>query len=242
MIKLYDADITKVMPPALANDLNTKCLAYAIQKEHQRLMDLANATRLMSMIDDVPEHILDLLAVELRSPYYLETLDVEIKRYIVKRTLIWHQKAGTPNAVTELITIAFGEGKVIEWFDFTDPPYTPGTFDIETNAPLKKDAIDYFTKIIYRVKNTRSHLRRLIVNRKIESNIYVGGLIDNETNVTIDNSFQKEYNCKKSIYIGGALAKQRKVEISNTLQKEDSLTHNLYVGAVLISCPKIRIN
>lgn len=117
-------------------------------------------------IDSAPESVLDLLAVELRSLYYSDTLSINKKREIVKNTLRWHAQAGTPGAVAEMIKIVFGEGEVVEWPDFDEPPYTPGTFDIVTNARLTPDILEYFISIIDRVKNVRSHLRRILIKRE----------------------------------------------------------------------------
>lgn len=75
-------------------------------------------------------------------------------------------QAGTPGAVKEMVKIVFGEGDVVEWTDFEEPPYTPGTFDIVTNARLTPDILEYFTSIIDRVKNVRSHLRRILIKRE----------------------------------------------------------------------------
>ena len=159
MIKLYDGQITDLLPEKIAKDINTRCLSFAIQQEHQRLLRLTNKTRTLSVIDELPEKILDILAVELRTPYYQESMNLEMKRNIIKKTLGWHTKAGTPSAVEELIKIVFGEGKVVEWFNYDEPPYTPGTFDIITNAKMTEETINYFLSIIQRVKNTRSHIR-----------------------------------------------------------------------------------
>ena len=65
-----------------------------------------------------------------------------------------------------MIKIVFGEGEVVEWPDFDEPPYTPGTFDIVTNARLTPDILEYFISIIDRVKNVRSHLRRILIKRE----------------------------------------------------------------------------
>ena len=42
----------------------------------------------MAVIDELPERILDVLAVELRTPYYQESMNLETKRNIIKRTLL----------------------------------------------------------------------------------------------------------------------------------------------------------
>ena len=130
MISLYDGQITDLLPWKIAQSTEVRCISYAVQQEHQRMLRLAAHTRTMAVIDELPERILDVLAVELRTPYYQESMNLETKRNIIKRTLLWHTKAGTPSAVSELIEIVFGEGRTEEWFDYTEGPYTPGTFDI----------------------------------------------------------------------------------------------------------------
>lgn len=168
MIKLRDGQITDLLPEKIAQDIETQCLSYAIKQEHQRLLDLSDHTRTMSVIDELPERILDILAVELRTPYYQESMNLTTKREIIKRTLLWHTKAGTPSAVEELVEIVFGQGEVVEWFNFTEGEKIPGTFDIVTNARLTEDIASYFLSIIQRVKNTRSHIRRILIEREME--------------------------------------------------------------------------
>lgn len=169
MIKLYDGQITELLPEKIAKDTEVRCLSYAIWKEHQRLIDLADKTRTLSVVEKLPERVLDILAVELRTPYYQENMDVNTKRNIIKNTLQWHSKSGTAAAVSELVEAAFGVGKVVEWFDFEEPPYTPGTFDIITNARFTEDSAKYFLSVIQRIKNTRSHIRRILTERRVDT-------------------------------------------------------------------------
>ena len=166
MIKLPEGELRDYLPATMKNDVDMICLSYAIKKETEQLIKYRKAAMIYRFIDSVPEPILDLLAVELRSLYYSDTLPVETKRNIVKNTLRWHMQAGTPGAVKEMVKIVFGEGDVVEWPDFEEPPYTPGTFDIVTNARLTPDILEYFTSIIDRVKNVRSHLRRILIKRE----------------------------------------------------------------------------
>ena len=204
MIKLYDGQITDLLPEKIAKDVETRCLSYAIQQEHQRLLRQADRTRTLAVIDELPEKILDVLAVELRTPYYQENMDVETKRNI-KRTLLWHTKAGTPSAVAELIEIVFGEGDVVEWFNFDEPPYTPGTFDIITNARMTEEIATYFLSIIQRVKNTRSHIRRILIERGIEMDerVAVGAFTHPEN--TILNHHDKKAEMTMAETVGVAI-------------------------------------
>lgn len=175
MIKLYDGQVADLLQQNTAQE-NPEILAlsYAVLVEKQRIMEQAQRTRTIAMIDLLPEEILDVLAVELRTPYYTGDAPLDQKRALIKNTLKWYFKAGTPAAVKELIAILFGQGDIVEWFDFTDPPYTPGTFDIVTDARMTEDIADRFLQIIRQVKNTRSHLRRVLVERKGDMQVYVG--------------------------------------------------------------------
>lgn len=168
MIKIKDGQITDILPLSMAKNVEMQCVSYALQKQVQKIMALADQTRTVAMIGQLPESILDILATELRTPYYQESMNLETKRNIIKRTLLWHTKAGTPSAISELIEIVFGEGRIVEWFDYDEPPYTPGTFDIVTNAQMTEEITEYFLTIIRRVKNTRSHIRRILINRAME--------------------------------------------------------------------------
>ena len=101
--------------------------------------------------------------------YYSQTLPIEQKKAIIKNTLNWYTKAGTPAAVSEMVDVVLGGGKVVEWFDFDEPPYTPGTFDIVTSALMTSDIMEELTGLVQKVKNVRSHVRRVIVERNIPS-------------------------------------------------------------------------
>lgn len=146
-----------------------QALGYAIQNAFRRIKEKADAAQIYAAVDALPEGILDYLAVELRSMYYDQGLDVDRKRTIIKNTIKWYAHAGTPETVEEMAAIIFGVGEVIEWFDFTEPPYTPGTFDIRTSAVLTESTMQQLNNIFRKAKNTRSHLRRVIIEREIHS-------------------------------------------------------------------------
>ncbi len=163
-----------MLPSSLKNDTDMICLSYALKKAVGRLLVYERSAMTQNFVDSLPEKILDVLAVELRSPYYLDNMEIGVKRDIIKNTLIWHTKAGTASAVSEMIGIVFGQGSVVEWPEFDEPPYTPGTFDIVTNAQMTEDITDFFMSVIERVKNERSHVRRVLIKREMGMHEYVG--------------------------------------------------------------------
>lgn len=166
MIKFSEGTVIDCYPNK--NEPQLQALSYAIKNAMGRIQEKSNMSIVYAQVDSLPEKVLDILAVELRSMYYDQSLSIEQKRGIIKHTLAWYKKAGTPAAVNELVQVIFGEGRVIEWFDFdaSEGVVTPGTFDIVTNARLTEDMLGQFRNIIHKVKNARSHLRKVVVHRK----------------------------------------------------------------------------
>lgn len=171
MISLYDSEIAEIMPSLMKKSPEVQALSYAISRQMKKIHNYVNNSMVYASIDTLPEEILDLLAVELRTQYYDETLEISVKRTLIKGTLLWYSKAGTPQAVAELVEAVFGEGEVEEWFDYGADP---GYFKITTNAIMTPDMDTVFNKMINRVKNTRSHLQAVEIHRTIDQIIYFG--------------------------------------------------------------------
>ena len=171
MIKYKDSEIIQILRTNASSLPETKAISYAIHRAVAKLVDYSMAAGVYSAVDRLPERTLDLLAIECRSQYYDEDMQLETKRDILKKTLLWYHNAGTPSAVQELVTTIFGVGEVREWFEYGGEPYR---FKIVSNAPAGPDTIAMFEKIIKRVKNTRSHLERVEFVREPEAPLYVG--------------------------------------------------------------------
>ena len=189
MADLYTALVTDIMQNDSAYDVEIQALAYAVRLEKQRIMREADKTRTVAVIDGLDESILDALAVELRSPYYSEDIPVSQKREIVRNTLLWFSKAGTPAAVAEMAAAVFGSGQVVEWFDFdpSDGEIVPGEFDIETGAEMQDPVafMPVIEGIIDKVKNVRSHLRAVKFLRIVHDPEKTAALIQSYPTVTV---------------------------------------------------------
>ena len=123
MIRLYDGQITDLLLNEARYDPEVMSLSFAVLQEKRRLMDKANGTRTLAVIDELPEHILDLLSVELRTPFYDETHPIEIKRDLIRRTFIFYQYMGTPESVNQMADAVFPGSCIEEWFDYGGEPY-----------------------------------------------------------------------------------------------------------------------
>ncbi len=171
MIKLKSSQISQILPEYFSMSPNTQALSYALYCAVDKFIKYCRDISVFSVIDTASDYVLDILAAELDTQYYEETLPIHTKRQLIKNTLNWYMKIGTPAAVEELVRTVFGEGKVEEWFQYGGQPYT---FRIITNANPSPEAIKKFEKIIMKVKNIRSHLDCVSYSRKQETTVYVG--------------------------------------------------------------------
>lgn len=171
MINYYDGQIADILPRNLMKDPAAQAFSLAIREGTRLLHRYTQLCYVYCSIDTAPHKVLNLLARELRTQYYSDGLDIETKRSLVRNTLIWYMTAGTPAAVEELVAVVFGEGEVSEWFEYGGEPYW---FKIKTNALLTEDMTTYFSEMIRRVKNTRSHIEAIEIHRTIEQTIYAG--------------------------------------------------------------------
>lgn len=222
MIKYEDGEFLELMPSLFKEKADVAAISYAFKMAVASLLVDQKRTYLFSDIDNASEELLDLMALELNAPYYSEDLDIDTKRNLVKKAIIWQSKAGTKAAVEDLIEILFGMGNVVEWPDFHDGPGTPGTFDIETDAQLTPDIYEQMVKVIERVKNESSHVRHVSVVREVEADwkAYFGkALLEQQTmtdDVVIDNPDEATI---QSVYI--AMAEQGVVDCFDHMDMPD---------------------
>ena len=244
MIKITEGELLDLLPSQLKNDTDMICLSHALKMAVQRLLDYELGTMTQNFVELLPEHILDVLAVELRSPYYLQSMDIEVKRGIIKNTLVWHTKAGTASAVSEMIDVIFGDGGVVEWPDFDEGEKIPGTFDIITGARMTEGIVEFFMQVIERVKNERSHLRRVLIERDVNVEPKAGsGAIHTPETIITNNKADREESASHTEYAGAGSYSTPETKISNNPgdPKEYSTGFTEHAAARAISIPKIVI-
>lgn len=171
MISLRESQIVQILPEYFSEEAGVRALSFAVGRAVEKLIDYCKNISVFAVIDELPDLVLDILALELDTQYYNETLSIQAKRALIKNTLIWHTSAGTPAAVEELISIVFGKGQVQEWFQYQGEPYT---FRIKTSAEdVGPEMIEIFEKMIQKVKNVRSHLEKISFIRDQKTKVYV---------------------------------------------------------------------
>ena len=99
MIELKGSRFTQILPENLSSQTRTQALAYAVGRQVDKLLALADRMVIWADLDRVPEELLDCLAVELRTPAYSQDYPVETKRTLVRESLLFYARMGTPAAV-----------------------------------------------------------------------------------------------------------------------------------------------
>lgn len=243
MIRYQDAELTSVLPTHLKDDCDIQAISYAFQMATKKTIYYAELSSLLASIDKLDEGLLDLIALELGTQYYSEGMEIEKKRKLIKNTLAWYKKAGTPSAVAELIEVVFGEGKIVEWFDYTEPPYTPHTFEITTNATTTEEMIDYFLSIIKRVKNTRSHIRRILSRRRVDTATYTGTATLSRPHRHCLNHTAAQYKAGSKRYgASGVIIRPKGVVLSGSSFNDVAVEGKSRVAIVGVASPKTTIH
>jgi len=166
MNNIYNVSILDILPSNLKQDPKVVAAAKAIDVELQKTSVSIREAIIFARIDELSEDKLDLLAWQFHVDYYNKELDIERKRYLIKKSAEWHIKKGTVKAVEELIAATFGDkAEINEWFQYGGQPYT---FKITiTNLIVYDDLVKNFLKALNTIKNVRSHLEALDIEIEI---------------------------------------------------------------------------
>lgn len=175
MMDLKSLDLLSLQTTYMKNDPTTKALCAALNPQFQQLADEVKVCLIYSRIDELDDVALDELAWQLHIEWYDSTVDIEVKKQLIKKAMEVHMYRGTPYAVEEVIQAYFGDGYVQEWFDYGGDPFM---FKVITNNPaVTAELANQFIKVLNSVKNIRSHLETIIVALSGEMNFYYAGVV-----------------------------------------------------------------
>lgn len=147
-----------------------KSLSYALKQAISKVLNAAIKIGVTCDIDHLDEATLDYLAVELRSMYYDQSADIATKREIIKNTLQWYMNAGTVESVSGIVQSIFGTAEIENWYEYGDDPFY---FKVRTGAAMGQDINDRIEKVIKYVKDARSRIRSIDIERSIEDLEYI---------------------------------------------------------------------
>jgi len=180
MISLQNARITDALPQIVAKEPWAQAMAYAINRQLGQLVTYADGVKIFASLDKMPDAVLDILAGELRLPYYDQSYTTAVKRELVKGAMPYWATAGTVESLTKILINIFGDAEIEEWFEYGGQP---GYFRILTTNPnVTGETLEQFTKTAQDVKRLSAWLEEVLVDMGLPNmSIYHGFALYDDT-------------------------------------------------------------
>lgn len=184
MIEIGEVKLIDLVPQNLRNDPKVKAAAESIDQQLKAVTELVDRTAIIHNIDTLSEQWLDQLAYQWHVDFYEPSLPIEQKRELVKNSLPWHKRKGTPSAVEELIRTIFYSGDVVEWWEYGADP---GFFKvIITDPSATNERAHEFLAAVNSVKNVRSWLDVVEIKNVDDLPLYFGNVLHMGEYMTVE--------------------------------------------------------
>lgn len=175
---LSNVEFVKLLPQFMRDDGAVIGLSSAVDKLIPTLSQKVGTLTKWDKIDEMTEAQLDEMAWELNILWYDTSASISAKRDVVKNSDLVYQRLGTKWAVESVIQSYFGDGYVVEWFDYNDKVGEPGHFRVYSSNPsISKEKINEFLAILEKVKRKSAVLDEIIINMAMETQIHGGSAI-----------------------------------------------------------------
>lgn len=172
MIELEDIHLLDLVPPNLRSDPKVVAAAEALNKQLREVTKYIPKVAIFHQIDELPAEWVDTLARQWHVDFYDPSLPLSQRRQLIKNSLAWHRRKGTPSAVEELITTVFGDGEVREWFEYGGQP---GRFKVITsNSSVTAEDAERFLAALKSVSRASAHLDVIEITTTDTLQMYVG--------------------------------------------------------------------
>ncbi|WP_286735235.1 phage tail protein I [Intestinimonas sp. UBA1698] len=187
MIKLNGSRFTAAMPENLKEQPEVQAIAYAVGRQVEKLCAYADSARTYAAIQSMPERVLDLLAVELRTPAYDENYSIKVKRALIEGSLLFYTQMGTPAAVERIIETIFGSGYISEWWEYGGSPYHFKAYT--TNPAITSDDVEEFKRVLGSVKRLSAWLDEIILDLSTDAaEVYVAHWVHTGDFITLQRA------------------------------------------------------
>lgn len=189
MTKIQDASLYEILPYNIKSDnVEVQALSYAIQQSISMLCKFSDGVRIMAVIDDMPEKVIDNLAVELNLPCYHTESNINVNRALVKDAFIWHTIAGTASAIRRYFSTISQDTDIQEWFDYGGDPYHFRIIvTVPENQEITEDILIDMAQQIVKLKNARSILDEALIvkehNQNMQQAMAIGTAVIREDNL-----------------------------------------------------------
>lgn len=185
--KIDEVYLLQLLPENLRNDPDIIAASIGVDKEFWSLVKSINNCLTIAYLTiadiEIPKlkdeiekklvgNLIDNLAGEMNVDFYDQNLPLENRLALVKNGYLYKYRKGTADAVKKIVTDAFANTKVKEWFDYGGEPYH-FKISTETNLPSESKISDV-VQAVNSVKNARSTLECIEALKSGNLNTYYG--------------------------------------------------------------------
>lgn len=201
MYTLDDYKIRDNLPSSIDRQ-NIRDLAEVLDVKLQEINAMSELILLYPRIDELPENLIDALAEQFHVDFYDAEMSLQQKRTVVKNSIAWHRRKGTPSVVEEMVQTVFESAHVEEWFEYGGEPYHFRVTLI--TAPLTDKAVlERLVDAINKTKNVRSWLEYVQFSRPMEQTMYIGGTTGVYKKLTMTSDLSQDQLMNQEVYVGG---------------------------------------
>lgn len=181
-MKLSNIEFLKLIPQFMRGDDAVRGLAAAIDEIVPGLAASIDKLSTWDHIDELSGAELDDLAVELNIPWYDSTASLAIKREVIKNSDNVYKHIGTKWAVENIIRTYFGDGYIMEWFEYDGEP---GHFRVYSSNPsLNNERLAEFLALLNKTKRASAKLDGISITLDAELVLSTGVAIHEVSNET----------------------------------------------------------
>ena len=171
-MRLSNLEFIKLLPEFMRDDEAVKGLSAWLDRLIPELVEKFKALPTWDSIDTMSEAALDDLAWELNLPWYKADAPIGTKRELIKSANNVHATTGTKAAVENIIQTYFGDGKVLEWFEYGG---RPGCFRVQsTNPSVNNERMTEFLRLLNQVKRATAKLEGIEINLSSQMKLAAG--------------------------------------------------------------------
>lgn len=155
---IHAPSLAAILPESILRDEKLLASAKALDKELAKLSEAVIETLHLPRIDELPEHVVDLLGWQFHVENYGMSLPLEVKRELVKTSILVHRKKGTRYAIETTVSQFFSPVEAVPWHEYGGHPFTFRLNFQSYEGFSEERGIAFLRKIVNDVKSERDRL------------------------------------------------------------------------------------
>lgn len=188
MRSLSTVSLGEILPANLVADPFVAAMIDVFDEEFRLLVADTASILLFAGIGSQPDAVLDQLAWQFNADFYDQGSSLADKRALIAQSIYWHSIKGTPHAIERVIDLAFGEGNVEEWFEYSGG--TPFHFRVTSSGGKfpTEDRYNLLLRMIRVVKRASAILESITIQQSGQQRLFIGEAMHIGQHITIGSA------------------------------------------------------